>query len=73
MPDENEIHCLTVEEAYKLGLAYDSIFEIRQPKSYEWVPQPDITTFELAQCLPAFFTGNIESLSAECKRHWKEQ
>lgn len=25
------------------------------PKQYQWDPQEDITTFDLAQCLPVFF------------------
>ena len=60
-------------------------FIIKSPPWYFWKPQPDITTFELAQCMPMFVAGTIreycavekcfEALPAECKRHWevKEQ
>lgn len=53
----------------------------RDFKKYEWSPQADITTFEMAQCLPAaacchipskFVEDFIEALPIECRRHFKE-
>ncbi len=49
-------------------------------RSFEWKPQPDITAFELAQCMDLFFAGitrgiyvemAYSKLPPECKRHWE--
>ena len=46
-----------------------------------WEPNDDITTIELARCMPIFVTGTanmrqqmlsiFDGLPAECKRHWR--
>jgi len=56
-------------------------FKILKPSWYFWKPQPDITTFELALCMPMFVAGTVrqfgaveqafESLPPECQRHWE--
>lgn len=49
----------------------------KQFKQFEYVPQSDITIYELARLLPAFFlTGDVsnfvENLPDEVRRHFKE-
>lgn len=39
------------------------------PPRYEFTPQPDITAYELALCLPLFFGG--KDVPAEIERHLK--
>lgn len=50
-------------------------------KLYSWTPQPDITVYELAKCVPVFGISNnwlrevsafIEGLPEECRRHFTE-
>jgi hypothetical protein len=51
---------------------------IRIPKTYQWEPQPDITTYELALCVPALmyqgYGCHIEDYIAEkgIARHFRE-
>ena len=49
-------------------------------RTFKWAPQPDITAFELAQCMPMFvfcaMGGDAvqliyNKLPPECKRHWE--
>lgn len=54
-------------------------YSIRQPKRVEWTPQPDITTYELAQCLPLLILGHNpntycyveDNIPKGCERHFK--
>ena len=42
-------------------------------EGYVWEPEPDITLYELAVCLPAIVHGGyayVEALPDECRRHW---
>ncbi len=47
-------------------------------RQYMWKPQVDITTYELALCLPIFsiqtciVSAAIEELPAEARRHFEE-
>jgi len=48
-------------------------------KVYKWEPLPDITTYELAQAIPAILTLNdlfteyiIEDLPRDVRRHFKQ-
>lgn len=51
------------------------------PKSYSWNPQEDITTYELALCLPVLLTSiyvlpvetQINDLPENCRRHFEEE
>ena len=51
------------------------------PKSYSWNPQEDITTYELALCLPVLLISihrlpvetQINDLPENCRRHFKEE
>jgi len=43
----------------------------------EWTPQRNITTWELAMCIPVFSKDNayevgeyLDSLEQSCQRHW---
>ena len=55
------------------------VFMIRHPKRVEWTPQPDITTYELAQCVPVLILGSNahtfayveDNIPAGCERHFK--
>lgn len=41
--------------------------------SYRWEPEPDITTYELALCIPFLVGGwakDIETLPHEARRHF---
>lgn len=56
-----------------------SVFGIKQPKMFAWEPQPDISTFELAQAVPVFSMSYgvgqsdfIEALPANVRRHFRE-
>lgn len=48
----------------------------RLPIAYVFTPQPDITAYELAQCLPYLLPGayvfSLDELG-EIKRHFKER
>ena len=53
----------------------------RQAKKFKWQPQADITLMELAICVPGAAVCHVpnptiekfvESLSPECRRHFKE-
>ena len=51
-------------------------FKIYQPEPIIWDPKEDITTYELAMCLPLFVsTGHIhhyyDQLPSEAQRHWR--
>ncbi len=51
-------------------------FTIHTPKDLIWEPQPDITTYELALCVPLFSTIGrqhhfYDQLPAEAQRHWR--
>jgi hypothetical protein len=43
---------------------------------YEWKPEEDITPYELALCVPMFFSAasglneNYDKLPEQAKRHW---
>lgn len=62
-------------------LKASGVFHFRQPPTYFWRPQEDITTLELAKCLPMFVAGTIrdypaveqcyDALPDNCKRHWE--
>ncbi len=50
--------------------------KIYTPDPLVWSPEPDITTYELALCVPLFTSsGRLHQfhsqLPAEAKRHWK--
>ena len=54
-------------------------FKPKLPKFYKWTPQEDITTLELAKCIPVFNIREInqlemliESLQESCRRHFTE-
>ncbi len=54
-------------------------FNPKQPKFYKWTPQQDITTFELATCIPVFNVRElghletmVESLPENSRRHFTE-
>ena len=54
-------------------------FRINTPKNYDWKPKEDITTFELALCLPAFsFTNKYDmeffilQLPDNARRHFED-
>ena len=56
-----------------------NMLENDRPASWIWQPQPDITAYEVAQCIPAFYFTDIDAmdyyvrcLSPKCKRHFKE-
>jgi hypothetical protein len=53
-------------------------FTIHVPKDLIWDPKPDITTYELALCIPLFSTVGHQhhfyaQLPPEAQRHWKVQ
>jgi hypothetical protein len=53
-------------------------FTIHTPQNLIWDPQPDITTYELALCIPLFSTVGHQhhfytQLPPEAQRHWKVQ
>jgi len=49
-----------------------------RPRGFRWAPQPDITAYELAICVPVFTPtgwGNLEmidQLPPEARRHFVE-
>lgn len=51
------------------------LMEIVPPKGYGWIPQKDITAYELALCIPVLNTSDVgkafEMLPPEVKRHFK--
>ena len=56
-----------------------SIQDLRSPKQYQWKPQLDITTYELALAMPILFYSinysietMLDSVPKEVKRHFKE-
>jgi len=51
-------------------------YHIHTPDDLIWDPQPDITTYELALCLPLFTPQGRQhqfysQLPAEAQRHWQ--
>lgn len=47
-------------------------------RSFQWSPQPDITTYELARCLAVLLSSDpwsaccaYDHLPEECKRHFE--
>ncbi len=55
-----------------------SMMSIRQPTTYKWAPQEDITTYELALCVPVFGMSDLMAVSdyindlPECaRRHFE--
>jgi hypothetical protein len=38
------------------GTLPQSVMTFKPPRQYNWHPQPDITVYELALCLPVFFS-----------------
>jgi hypothetical protein len=51
-----------------------SILKIQSANTYLWAPQLDISTFELALCIPILlnpYNFHIETLPPYAKRHWK--
>jgi len=56
-----------------------SVF-IKKPRQFEWNPQPSITAYELALCLPFFFAyqnsqfgEDYDKLPENAKRHFVEK
>ena len=58
-----------------------SIQDLRPSKQYQWKPQFDITTYELALAIPILFHGlysfdietMLDSVPEEVKRHFEEE
>lgn len=54
-----------------------NVFAIHSPKNVAWEPQEDITTLELALCIPVFSMGSydpasyIVTLPESAQRHFK--
>jgi len=51
---------------------------VHTPKTLIWDPQPDITTYELALCVPLLITVGhqhlfYDQLPEGARRHWKEE
>jgi hypothetical protein len=51
-------------------------FKIFIPDSFYWEPQPDITAYELALCIPLFSSSGrlhqfYDQLPPEAQRHWR--
>ena len=42
-----------------------------QPVVDEWAPQLDITTYELALCIPAILGASVEALPYYARRHFR--
>lgn len=59
----------------------DNSLRITSLPVYIWQPKPDITAFEMAQCVPMLVAGSTgqytaltklyEGFGDDCKRHWK--
>ena len=50
---------------------------VHTPKTLKWVPQPDITAYELALCVPLLISVGQQhqfyaQLPEAAKRHWVE-
>jgi hypothetical protein len=63
-----------------LSVSKDGVVQLRQPKSYIWQPQEDITAYELARAVVVMFVSVIqqgdcdaafERLPDEAKRHFQ--
>lgn len=74
---EQEIFVMTEEEKMKLIEEYKMELKRDKYASFFYIPQRDITTFELAQLTPLFEISTktlakmLERLDASCFRHMK--
>lgn len=64
--------------AITVGSGFSACGVISTPVPYAWNPIPDITTYELAQCIPAIMTMDayqrevfVNNLPEEARRHFK--
>lgn len=52
----------------------DDIHISRQPIQFKWIPQEDITAYELAVALPYLFGHNyLDELPENIRRHFKTE
>ena len=75
---EGRVVCFGATEEHPSGFTYSGdTLSLSLPKWYSWDPQPDITVYELARCMPILVAHNrvdleIQAAPPEVRRHFKE-